>query len=354
MASGDFMSSGTLFDEAFLQNTSSFPPPPFLSSSSSSTLPRCTYNEDFKRYLLPAVYSVVFTLGLPLNFTVILRIWRTRNALTRSQIYMLNLAVADFLYVCSLPLLIYNYAARDYWPFGDLACRLVRFQFYSNLHGSIFFLSCISFQRYLGICHPLASWHKQGGRRLAWKVCAVGWLAVAVLCVPTFDFASTGVQRNRTVCYDLSRPERSTQYFPYGIALTCLGFLLPFLAVVVCYCLMARVLCLQRGDGSGGDAGREKRSKAARMIVIVLLVFVISFLPFHVTKTLYLLVRVLPQAPCDVRNLFSVIYKSTRPFASMNSVLDPILFYFMQPKLRRSTRSLFLRITTLRDKSTTV
>lgn len=292
-------------------------------------------------------------LGLPLNFVVILRIWRTRKSLKRSQIYMLNLAVADFLYVCSLPLLIFNYASHDYWPFGDLACRLVRFQFYSNLHGSILFLTCISFQRYLGICHPLATWHKQGGRRLAWAVCGGVWLTVAFLCVPTYEFASTGMQRNRTVCYDLSVPERSRQYFPYGIALTCLGFVLPFLAVVVCYCLMAHVLCLRRAGGAG-EAGREQRGKAARMIVIVVLVFVISFLPFHVTKTMYLLVRILPQAPCQVRNLFSVIYKCTRPFASMNSVLDPILFYFTQPQIRRSTRSLLLRITTLRDKSTFV
>ncbi|XP_041920624.1 P2Y purinoceptor 3 [Alosa sapidissima] len=353
MAAGD---AETLTYEVFYQNTT-FPSFPFSSSSSSSSsstkLPSCTYNEDFKRYLLPAVYSLVFVLGLPLNFVVILRIWRTRKALTRSQIYMLNLAVADFLYVCSLPLLIFNYASHDYWPFGDLTCRLVRFQFYSNLHGSIFFLTCISLQRYLGICHPLATWHKQGGRRLAWTVCAGVWLAVALLCVPTFQFASTGTQRNRTVCYDLSVPERSRQYFPYGIALTCLGFLLPFLAVVVCYCLMARVLCLRRA-GSAGEASREQRSKAARMIVIVVLVFVVSFLPFHITKTMYLLVRILPQAPCQVRNLFSVIYKCTRPFASMNSVLDPILFYFTQPQFRRSTRSLMLRFTTIRDKSTFV
>lgn len=346
MASGDAMLSLNLTYEEFIPNTT-FP------SSSSAKLPSCTYNEDFKRYLLPAVYSLVFVLGLPLNFVVIQRIWRTRKSLKRSQIYMLNLAVADFLYVCSLPLLIFNYASHDYWPFGDLTCRLVRFQFYSNLHGSIFFLTCISFQRYLGICHPLATWHKQGGRRMAWAVCAGVWLVVALLCVPTFEFASTGIQRNRTVCYDLSVPERSRQYFPYGIALTCLGFLLPFLAVVVCYCLMARVLCLRRAGGPG-EAGREQRGKAARMIVIVVLVFVISFLPFHITKTMYLLVRILPQAPCQVRNLFSVIYKSTRPFASMNSVLDPILFYFTQPKFRRNTRSLLLRITTLRDKSTFV
>lgn len=92
--------------------------------------PLCTYKEDFKRILLPAVYILVFLVGLPLNSAVILKIWRLRPNLTRNNIYMLNLALADFLYVMSLPLLIYNYASHDYWPFGELACKLVRFQFY--------------------------------------------------------------------------------------------------------------------------------------------------------------------------------------------------------------------------------
>lgn len=91
---------------------------------------RCTYKEDFKRILLPAVYTFVFLLGLPLNAAVILKIWRTRPNLSKNNIYMLNLAIADFLYVMSLPLLIYNYGSHDYWPFGELACKLVRFQFY--------------------------------------------------------------------------------------------------------------------------------------------------------------------------------------------------------------------------------
>ncbi|XP_018924792.2 P2Y purinoceptor 3-like [Cyprinus carpio] len=320
------------------------------SNHSTSNLPSCTYKEDFKRFLLPSVYSLVFIFGLPLNFIIILRIWGSRRTLTRTKIYMLNLAVApDFLYVCSLPLLIYTYASKDYWPFGDLPAALVRFQFYSNLHGSIFFLTCISFQRYMGICHPLTVWPRQGGRRLAWLVCAGVWVAVVILCAPTFEFAATGIQRNRTVCYDLSVPERSTAYFPYGITLTCLGFIVPFLVIVVLYCKMAWVLwqvCEAREVSA-----IEKKNKAVRMIIIVMLVFAISFLPFHVTKTLYLLVRTFPTAPCELRNLLSVVYKCTRPFASMNSVLDPILFYFTQPQYRRSTRSLLLKITSLRDKS---
>lgn len=101
-----------------------------ISSINGPSTLRCTYKEDFKRILLPAVYTFVFLLGLPLNAAVILKIWRKRPNLSKNNIYMLNLAIADLLYVMSLPLLIYNYGSHDYWPFGEFACKLVRFQFY--------------------------------------------------------------------------------------------------------------------------------------------------------------------------------------------------------------------------------
>lgn len=131
--------SKTFFLDLF--STSITPLEPYTAHSFSSTISNisnissgstlsCTYKEDFKRILLPAVYTFVFLLGLPLNAAVILKIWRKRPNLSKNNIYMLNLALADFLYVMSLPLLIYNYGSHDYWPFGEFACKLVRFQFY--------------------------------------------------------------------------------------------------------------------------------------------------------------------------------------------------------------------------------
>ncbi|XP_043927211.1 P2Y purinoceptor 6 isoform X1 [Protopterus annectens] len=304
----------------------------------------CVFNEEFKYILLPLVYSVVFALGLPLNITVILQIWLSQKALTRSTIYMLNLAIADLLYVCSLPLLIYNYTQHDYWPFGDFACRFVRFLFYTNLHGSILFLTCISFHRYMGICHPLAVWHKKKGKKFVWIICAFMWFIVTVQCIPTFVFVSTGIQRNRTVCYDLSPPEISAKYFPYGIALTITGFLIPFIVILSCYCSMTKVLC--KTDDMIGLVVQPKKEKAARMIIIVVTAFAISFFPFHLTKTLYLVIRAIDGISCHTMLTFAIVYKCTRPFASMNSVLDPVLFYFTQKKLRQSTRNLLDRVST--------
>ncbi|XP_007939155.1 P2Y purinoceptor 6 [Orycteropus afer afer] len=302
----------------------------------------CTYRENFKQLLLPPVYSVVLAAGLPLNTCVIAQICMSRRALTRTAVYTLNLALADLMYACSLPLLIYNYARGDHWPFGDFACRLVRFLFYANLHGSILFLTCISFQRYLGICHPLALWHKRGGRRAAWLVCGAVWLAVTAQCLPTAVFATTGIQRNRTVCYDLSPPALATSYMPYGMTLTVIGFLLPFAALLACYYCMAHHLCHQ--DGPAGSMAQERRGKAARMAVVVAAIFVISFLPFHITKTAYLAVRSTPGVSCPMLETFAAAYKGTRPFASVNSVLDPILFYFTH-KFRRRPQELLQKLT---------
>ncbi|XP_036600409.1 P2Y purinoceptor 6 isoform X2 [Trichosurus vulpecula] len=306
--------------------------------------PSCVFHENFKYVLLPVVYSVVLALGLPLNSYVIVQIWLSRKALTRTTIYMLNLAFADLLYTCSLPLLIYNYAQGDHWPFGDVSCRLVRFQFYTNLHGSILFLACISFQRYLGICHPLSTWHKRWGRGSAWLVCGAVWLVVSAQCLPTIAFAQTGIQRNRTVCYDLSPPSLSANYLPYGMALTVTGFVLPFSAVLACYVPLVRRLCQQ--GGPEGPAVAEKRGKAARMVVVVVAAFAISFLPFHVTKTAYLAVRSVPGVSCPVLQTFAAAYKGTRPFASANSVLDPILFYFTQKKFRQSPQQIWSKLST--------
>ncbi|XP_059819651.1 P2Y purinoceptor 3 [Hypanus sabinus] len=298
----------------------------------------CTFQEKYKNILLPVTYTVVLVLGMMLNLTMVVHIWFSRKVLTKNTIYMLNLAIADILYVCSLPLLIYNYIHMDYWPFGEIACKAVRFLFYANLHGSILFLTCISLQRYIGICYPLSLWHKKRGPRFAWTVCGLVWVLVLAECAPTWRFATTGTQRNRTVCYDLSSPEFSRHYYPYGITLTVVGFAIPFIGLLACYCAM--VVVLSRPDQLLGLANQQRRLRALRMVVIVATVFVISFVPFHLTKTMYLIVRAQRSVPCETLQSFARAYKSTRPLASMNSVLDPILFYFTHKNLQLGTRRL--------------
>ncbi|KAJ8390586.1 hypothetical protein AAFF_G00101920 [Aldrovandia affinis] len=285
----------------------------------------CRFDEEFKYILLPVSYSLVCVLGLVLNsaalwmFVFRMRPWKT------STVFMFHLAVSDTLYVLSLPTLVYYYGNRSHWPFGVALCKGVRFLFYANLYSSILFLTCISVHRYLGICHPIGSLAAVKPHN-AQVMCGLVWVTVTACLVPNLVFVTTSQRDGDTLCHDTTRPEGFEGYVNYSSAIMALLFGVPFLIIVVCYYLMVRALCRRSCGLSPGQQRLPSRSKSVTLIVVVLVVFAVCFVPFHVTRTLYYTYRVL-DADCAVLNVVNFAYKITRPLASINSCIDPILYF---------------------------
>lgn len=71
-------------------------------------------------------------------------------------------------------------------------------------------------------------------------------------------------------------------------------FALPFMVLMVCYGLMVRKL-LEPGWGPGGEVltAQRTKQKSVKMIIIVLAAFMLCFLPFHLTRSLYYSLRYL-------------------------------------------------------------
>ncbi|KAJ8281659.1 hypothetical protein COCON_G00041780 [Conger conger] len=286
----------------------------------------CRFDEEFKYILLPVSYGLVCVFGLLFNavalwmFLTKMRPWNT------STVYMFHLALSDMLYVLSLPTLIHYYANRSHWPFGVALCKFVRFLFYANLYCSILFLTCISVHRYLAICHPIRTVTTVKPRH-AHVVCGLVWATVGACLVPNLVFVTTSERDGYTLCHDTTRPEDFEQYVSYSWAVMVLLFGIPFLVIMACYCLMARALCRPRGGlASGQERAPSAHRKSVMLIVVVLVVFAVSFVPFHITRTLYYAYRAL-EADCAVLNIINFAYKITRPLASINSVIDPILYF---------------------------
>lgn len=284
----------------------------------------CRFNEEFKYILLPVSYSLVFVVGLVLNATALWLFLKMRPW-NPSTVYMFHLALSDFLYVLSLPTLIYYYANRSHWPFGVAACKIVRFLFYANLYCSILFLTCISVHRYLGICHPIKAMTLVKPRH-AHFVCGMVWGVVTVCLVPNLIFVTTSRRDNDTLCHDTTSQEAFNEYVDYSSVVMVLLFGVPFMVIVVCYCLMARALCRPRRGLSASQQGAASRQKSIKLIIVVLVVFAVSFVPFHITRTLYYTSRVL-ELNCEFLNIVNFTYKITRPLASINSCIDPILYF---------------------------
>lgn len=308
---------------------------------------RCKFQEDFKYILLPVSYALVFVIGLGLNSTALyVIIFRTKQW-KPSTIYMLNLTVCDTLYIFTLPFLIYYYADENDWPFTEPLCKIIRFLFYANLYGSILFLCCISLHRFIGICYPVRSLNWVSARRA--KLVSVGVWACVLLCqAPILYFSRTrDVDSATKVCYDTTSPELFDDFLVYSSVVSVFMFALPFMVLMVCYGLMVKKL-LEPGWGSevrpgqrGGLGTQHYKQKSVKMIIIVLATFMLCFLPFHLTRSLYYSFRYLQQinpeqVSCSLLEASSVAYKVTRPFASANSCIDPILYFLAGQGVRNT------------------
>ncbi|XP_035478122.2 P2Y purinoceptor 2 [Scophthalmus maximus] len=316
-----------------------------LSNQTNSSAYYCKFNEDFKYILLPVSYALVFVIGLALNSTALYVIVFRTKRWKPSTIYMFNLTMCDTLYIFTLPFLVYYYADQNDWPFSEPFCKVIRFLFYANLYGSILFLCCISLHRFIGICYPVHSLYWVSARRA--KLVSVAVWAFVLLCqAPVLYFSRIRDRDTERICYDTTSPELFDDFLVYSSVVSVLMFALPFMVVMVCYGLMVRKLLEPSWGSQGGDEGergglaaQRSKQKSVKMIIIVLAMFMLCFLPFHLTRSLYYSFRYLRQAnpaqlSCNLLEASSIAYKVTRPLASANSCVDPILYFLAGQDVR--------------------
>lgn len=88
-----------------------------------------TEKEDLRQdttssVLITLIYFMVCTVGLCGNTLVIYVILRYAKMKTVTNIYILNLAIADVLCMMSLPFIALQ-LALVHWPFGEALCRVI-------------------------------------------------------------------------------------------------------------------------------------------------------------------------------------------------------------------------------------
>ncbi|KAM6248442.1 P2Y purinoceptor 1-like [Porphyrio hochstetteri] len=282
----------------------------------------CPVDTSFAQRYLPAIYLTVIPLGLVGNALVLWHLCTGLRRGARHPVSLLvgNLAVADLLYVSTLPFLVSYYLQNRVWLFSQGWCQVTRVFFHINLYASIGFLTCISIHRYLGIVHPLKMRGRcQGGTSSVW-LSAIVWVWVVTQVAPNFAFSK--VDDKGVKCHDTTGANNLSIYVPYTVAITMTGFVFPFLIIIGCYCHVVVVLC--RNDTM--DLSVKKRS--IRLVVLVMVFFSICFLPYHIFRNLNLLSRGWQlQGSCTpaLQNIY-VSYQVTRGLASFNSVLNPLLY----------------------------
>ncbi|XP_066571395.1 cysteinyl leukotriene receptor 1 [Amia ocellicauda] len=306
----------------------------------------CENIDEFRNQVYSTAYSLITVFGLVGNgfaLFVLIRTFRQRSAF---HIYMLNLAASDLLCVSTLPLRVIYYVNKGQWNYGDFLCRVSSYALYVNLYCSIFFMMAMSCTRFIAIVFPVQNL-KLVNEKKAKIVCICIWVFICTTSSP-FLMSGTSIdsKTNKTKCFE--PPEKRTGGLHKLITLNyfslVVGFAIPFLVIVVCYIGIIRTLL----TGSNSmQKQKNTRTKAIRMIVIVMLAFLLSFMPYHIQRTVHLHFLNRKGQPCS-----DVIYMQksvviTLCLAAANSCFDPMLYFFSGENFRR-------RLSTFRKTSVSV
>ncbi|XP_022618957.1 P2Y purinoceptor 1-like [Seriola dumerili] len=205
----------------------------------NTSCPRVSF--DFTTTFLPPVFILVFIIGLVANGLGLKSLLQNWKKLGIVNVFVLNLGLADILYLLTLPFLVVYYFKGSTWIFGDAFCKITRFCFNLNLYGSIGFLTCISVYRYLAIVHPM----RVKGRITVSHSVAISvmvWLLVGVQSLPDMFYTKTFGDKPGK-CYDTTSKIYVENYLKYSFGWTLIGFCIPFLIMLGCYGHVIVVLC---------------------------------------------------------------------------------------------------------------
>ncbi|XP_062380202.1 type-2 angiotensin II receptor-like [Sardina pilchardus] len=303
-----------------------------------------------QRRLIPAVFALIFLFGAVGNSLVLLVLCRRGpGRRTVASTYMVNLALSDLLFLLCLPFWAVQYALDYHWPFGAVMCKACSAALTLNLYASIFFITCMSADRYLAIVQPLRS---QSCRRLcrARVVSGVAWLLAGCATVPALALRDT-VHLGQDVTACVLRYPSDGWVTGLALSKTVVGFLLPLVVIVTCYCGIGRHLLAAttttggtgavadaRGDpdkassgGGGGHSsgGANNVDHVLRMVVAVVLAFFLCWFPFHTVTLLDVLHHQGALRGCWVRRAVETLLPFTICLGFSNSAVNPFLYCFV-------------------------
>ncbi|XP_048370701.1 probable G-protein coupled receptor 174 [Sphaerodactylus townsendi] len=291
----------------------------------------CNEQNDFSKRFYAIVYTIILIPGLIGNILALWVFYGYMKETKRAVIFMINLAIADLAQVLSLPLRIFYYLSES-WHFGNGVCMFCFYLKYVNMYASIYFLVCISVRRFLFLMYPFK--FNNCKRIYDVYISVAGWIVVCAGCLPfpLLRLTSNGTQNSDKCFADL--PVMAVDS-TVSIAMMALGELFGFVTplLIILYCTWKTALSLRENNSVSQDRGEKK--KALKMILTCAVVFLICFAPYHISFPLDFFVKAKRIEDCQARKVILIFHTMALSIASLNSCLDPVIYYFTTDEFRR-------------------
>lgn len=269
--------------EAGEMDNSSGPSLGLVSNFTFQSLPPTHSSEMMTlRNVVLALYLITFVFGIVGNTLTIIVVVRYKKMHSVANLFMLNLAIADNLFVFNLPFMAHSTYSKQ-WVFGSVLCKLMSASYGTNLYASIFTMVLMSVDRLLAGAWPLRSMQYRTVQK-ATVACALVWLTCIIIMMPYWMYADTHSPPNGTQRCTVEWPKESRlqhMWFWTNFELV-MGFILPILLMMFSYGMLVHHLF--HNQGIFRDQSKTPIKRVTIMVSLVTVVFIICWTPYRILR----------------------------------------------------------------------
>ncbi|KAM6216654.1 platelet-activating factor receptor [Rhynchocyon petersi] len=293
-------------------------------------------DSEFRYTLFPITYSIIFVLGVIANgyvLWVFARLYPSKK-LNEIKIFMLNLTVADLLFLVTLPLWIIYYYNHGNWTLPKFLCNVAGCFFFINTYCSVAFLGVITYNRFQAVTRPIKT-AQATTRKRGIALSFIIWVATVAAASYFLVMDSTNKvlnkdgSKNNTRCFE-HYEKHSVPVLVIHIFIVC-SFFLVFIIIFFCNVIIIHTLLNQPAPV---QRNAEVKRRALWMVCTVLAVFIICFVPHHIVQLPWVLAE-LGFRDTDFHQYINDAHQITLCLLSTNCVLDPIIYCFLTKKFRK-------------------
>ncbi|CAJ0931615.1 unnamed protein product [Ranitomeya imitator] len=279
-------------------------------------------------FTIGVILSLMCVIGVAGNVYTLVVMCQSMRTAASMYIYIINLALADLLYLLTIPFIVGTYFIRE-WYFGDIGCRILFSLDFLTMHASIFTLTIMSTERYFAVLKPLDTVKRSKSYRKC--ITIIVWLVSLLITLPMLIMIKLEKRDNKSIC--LPTWSRMS-YKIYLTVLFCTSIIGPGLIIGYLYIRLARTYWVSQ-TASFKQTKRLPNQKVLYLIFTIVLVFWACFLPFWIWQLLDQYCEFLPISPKAKKNINYL----TTCLTYSNSCINPFLYTLLTKNYKEYLRN---------------
>ncbi|XP_051775894.1 neuropeptide FF receptor 2-like [Erpetoichthys calabaricus] len=304
-------------------------------------------------------YLFIFILCMIGNGLVCLIVLKNKRMRTVTNLFILNLAISDLLVgIFCVPTTLVDNLITAGWPFSNAVCKMSGLVQGMSVSASVFTLVAIAVDRFRCIVYPFKP--KLTLPEAVITIVIIWVLAVAIMC-PSAVMLMVSQMEDHYIIYDSDYNQTFPMYscyedWPdtemrkiYTTVLFAHIYLAPLTLITLMYSRIGVKLysssmpvsehtAVNSNHPEGRNVVSRKKIKIIKMLIVVALLFMVSWLPLW---TLMLLTDYANLSTDQLNLMTSYIFPFAHWLAFSNSSINPIIYGYFNENFKRGFQAAF-------------